>query len=717
MRRSRAIVAFVASLALGSALLTATSFVADPPAARAATEEATASGANFNAGNIISNDTFFNSAAMSPDSIQAFLNEKVVNCAGTNGQSCLKTYSQNTTDKAADAYCSALSGRASELASSIVYRVGQACGINPQVLLVMLQKEQGLVQSTAPTATQYKIAMGYGCPDTAPCDTAYYGFYNQVYNAAHQFQRYTKTSSSWSYQPGRNNNIYYHPNAVCGTKSVYIENQATANLYLYTPYTPNQAALNAGYGTGDSCSAYGNRNFYLYFTDWFGNPSNWLQSSSFEGGSVAGWAWSAGAINRAAYNDPRTAQSGNYFLATNTDTPGRAVTQDVQRTTNVGESAIATVWLRSGSAAPFSGEIAVWGLGGQQNEVTVQKFTVQSTWTSFTVKLPVKKNAHSSIRLDVYMATTGSDLYMDSTSLTFGATPKPQNELTNPSFEGSFANWVPGNGFINQQIYNDPNTAVDGSWFAASNTGTSGRSFSQTINTPTTANQRWTFSVWLRSESGSIPFTGTLALWGLGGSSNVASTTPFTVDSNWTKVSVTTDVRSSGANQLKAEVYMGSTNTTLWLDGGSLSDNLLSSGSFESASSAGWVRGVSSMNLAVYSRAQTQPQDGDFLAATNTPVASSSLYQVVAARPQAGENYTAELWVKSAGATPFKGRLAVWALGGATEAASAPFTTTDTWTKVSFSVPITHDDHTQFKFEIYEDSTDSTMLLDAAQLY
>ena len=48
-------------------------------------------------------------------------------------------------------------------------------------------------------------------------------------------------------------------------------NQATANVYYYTPYQPNSTALAAGYGTGDSCSAYGNRNFYNYFTDWFGS--------------------------------------------------------------------------------------------------------------------------------------------------------------------------------------------------------------------------------------------------------------------------------------------------------------------------------------------------------------------------------------------------------------------------------------------------------------
>jgi hypothetical protein len=66
------------------------------------------------------------------------------------------------------------------------------------------------------------------------------------------------------------NNIRYNPNAACGTSPVYIQNQATVNLYNYTPYQPNAAALAAGYGTGNACSAYGNRNFWNFFTDWFG---------------------------------------------------------------------------------------------------------------------------------------------------------------------------------------------------------------------------------------------------------------------------------------------------------------------------------------------------------------------------------------------------------------------------------------------------------------
>lgn len=65
--------------------------------------------------------------------------------------------------------------------------------------------------------------------------------------------------------------MLYNPNAACGARSITIRNKATAVLYYFTPYQPNAAALAAGYGVGNSCSAYGNRNFFLYFTSWFGS--------------------------------------------------------------------------------------------------------------------------------------------------------------------------------------------------------------------------------------------------------------------------------------------------------------------------------------------------------------------------------------------------------------------------------------------------------------
>ncbi|KAA9130141.1 LGFP repeat-containing protein [Microbacterium caowuchunii] len=222
----------------------------------------------FNPGNIISDEVFFNRQAMSEDQIAAFLRSKVSNCQ--SGYTCLKDFRQTTTSRAADSYCSGYAGATNEPAARIIYKVAQACGINPQALLVTLQKEQGLVTHTNPSTSRYTIAMGQGCPDTAACDTRYYGFQNQVYGAARQFQIYAEGRYFTYYAPGRTWNILYNPNRDCGSAPVYVANKATAGLYYYTPYQPNAAALRAGYGEGDGCSSYGNRNFYQYFTDWFG---------------------------------------------------------------------------------------------------------------------------------------------------------------------------------------------------------------------------------------------------------------------------------------------------------------------------------------------------------------------------------------------------------------------------------------------------------------
>jgi uncharacterized protein with LGFP repeats len=158
-------------------------------------------------------------------------------------------------------------------AAQIIYNVSQQYGINPQVLIVLLQKEQTLVTDTWPGPAQYQSATGYGCPDVSPCAAGYSGFSKQVASAAWQFKKYQANPSGFNYVAGRNNDILWNPTASCGKSTVFIQNQATAGLYNYTPYRPNAAALAAGYGEGDNCSSYGNRNFWLYFNDWFGSST------------------------------------------------------------------------------------------------------------------------------------------------------------------------------------------------------------------------------------------------------------------------------------------------------------------------------------------------------------------------------------------------------------------------------------------------------------
>ncbi len=158
-----------------------------------------------------------------------------------------------------------------DTAAHIIWQAAQDYRINPQVLIVLLQKEQGLITDDAPNSIQYRSATGYGCPDTAPCSSQYYGFKNQVRKAAAMFR--TVLDGGWTNYPLGNNYIQYNPNAGCGGSVVNIRSLATSALYRYTPYQPNAEALAAGYGTA-YCGAYGNRNFYLFFEDWFGGITN-----------------------------------------------------------------------------------------------------------------------------------------------------------------------------------------------------------------------------------------------------------------------------------------------------------------------------------------------------------------------------------------------------------------------------------------------------------
>ncbi|SJN37822.1 hemagglutinin-related protein [Mycetocola reblochoni REB411] len=272
----RTAIVAVLSFALAAVMLVAPSV----PGVPGADEEPAAAAdlSKFDPSNIISDAVFFNSGTMTQGQIQNFLASKAASCSGVT---CIKDYRQTTTSRAADSYCKAYTGASNELASAIIYKVSQACGINPRVLITTLQKEQGLITSGASTSSaRWKIAMGYACPDTAACDTRYYGFANQVYSAARQFKVYAYSGYFTWFPVGKASSVQYHPNAACGSSRLTIKNKATAALYYYTPYQPNAAALAAGYGaSSNSCAAYGNRNFYNYFTDWFGSTGGGNSSS------------------------------------------------------------------------------------------------------------------------------------------------------------------------------------------------------------------------------------------------------------------------------------------------------------------------------------------------------------------------------------------------------------------------------------------------------
>lgn len=241
----------------------------------------------FKAGNIISDEVMSASKTMTEQQIQDFLNSKnscnrtapSQNSYSTTGSKTGNQYRYHVVNSkyvclsqekfipetGLPDYDNTGKG---ETAAHIIWQAANDYKINPQVLIVLLEKEQGLITDDWPNSIQYRSATGYGCPDTAACDSKYYGFKNQVINAASLFR--TVLDGGWTNYTVGNNSIYYNPNPNCGSSVVNIENLATAALYRYTPYQPNAAAIAAYTGTA-TCGAYGNRNFYIYFSEWFGS--------------------------------------------------------------------------------------------------------------------------------------------------------------------------------------------------------------------------------------------------------------------------------------------------------------------------------------------------------------------------------------------------------------------------------------------------------------
>ena len=234
----------------------------------------------FDPGYIISDYQMRNYASMSEAEIQAFLNSKVKCNKDQNYYNYLLSRYPGYSWHFANGHVVCLPEEkfgngetigSGETAAHIIWQAAQDYRINPQVLIVLLQKEQGLITDAYPNTVQYRSATGYGCPDTAPCSSQYYGFKNQVRKAAALFN--TVLSGGWTNYPLGNNYIQYNPNSDCGGSWVNVKNLATSALYRYTPYQPNAGALAAGYGTS-YCGAYGNRNFYAYFEDWFGGVTS-----------------------------------------------------------------------------------------------------------------------------------------------------------------------------------------------------------------------------------------------------------------------------------------------------------------------------------------------------------------------------------------------------------------------------------------------------------
>lgn len=174
-------------------------------------------------------------------------------------------------------------------AATIIYYAAQIYGVNPQVILATMQKEQSVVTDPNPASWQVNQAMGYGCPDSGGCGASnfLYQIDNGVWTLRFHMERargnmdYWFHSTSWvcgtaknyyspSLYPGQDVNFYDDNGTLYRTH--YIANPSTSSFYCYTPHAYNNPQGLYGlpaYGTTGQYYS-GSYNFVTYFERWFG---------------------------------------------------------------------------------------------------------------------------------------------------------------------------------------------------------------------------------------------------------------------------------------------------------------------------------------------------------------------------------------------------------------------------------------------------------------
>jgi hypothetical protein len=198
----------------------------------------------FNPNKILADGEMLNYDAMNLTDIQNFLQNKnsfLANYVTTDANGDTKSAAQIIYDATHNNYdCDGVTLSASPTSAEKSAKCQHITTVNPKVILVLLQKEESLIEDNNPSQTHLDWAAGYGCPDGWVCNPYYKGFGKQVNSAALQFLAYMTNPGHYTYRAGQTYTISNTLNPYCTsanqTMSVTPANQETAALYNYTPH-------------------------------------------------------------------------------------------------------------------------------------------------------------------------------------------------------------------------------------------------------------------------------------------------------------------------------------------------------------------------------------------------------------------------------------------------------------------------------------------------
>lgn len=215
---------------------------------------------------ILEDSDILNYNAMDFAAIQSFLMSRpgiLKNYSTTNAYGELKSAAEIIYDATHNNYdCSGATLSDQPTAEERAQKCRRITTVNPQLILVLLQKEASLIDDSSPSQGRLDAATGYGCPTGQGCNPYWKGFGKQVNSAALQFLAYMQEPQKYGFKVGETyiakdkysklqtpaqamtrsaSDPHSYANIIASPDMVTVvpKNQATAALYNYTPHVYN----------------------------------------------------------------------------------------------------------------------------------------------------------------------------------------------------------------------------------------------------------------------------------------------------------------------------------------------------------------------------------------------------------------------------------------------------------------------------------------------
>ena len=173
----------------------------------------------------------------------------------------------------------------------------------------------------------------------------------------------------------------------------------------------------------------------------------------------------------------------------------------------------------------------------------------------------MEKDGHTRLRLEVYLASTSYDLRIDDVTVTASIVP-------DGSFDDGWGDWrvsaAAGQQLVSDGFGETGYGSIDGSTVAAFTPSSNGESMSVSIPRSVAAGETFTASLWLRTSVADTVFRGRLALWLLGGSTEVA-THDIEITDEWTRVEVEVTAGSAHSD-VKLQMYASAPDVEVLVD-------------------------------------------------------------------------------------------------------------------------------------------------------